>query len=151
VVTPSRKAIEPAAPRRRPEVHTPVPAPTQSSWSGGMITATAVAVVAVVVVGYLTIGGGLGPAAVPGAKPPNTVTDPPAKGPAPASVAVQRQNDDDATEAFMLVTKGRLDAAAAIVERIRRRDPNYNGLKNLEDALDLARQAERGGGRKPGQ
>jgi hypothetical protein len=63
--------------------------------------------------------------------------------------AIQKQNDDDATDAFQLVYKSRLDEAAALVERIRKRDPNYNGLRNLEEALALARDSERGA-RKPG-
>jgi hypothetical protein len=63
--------------------------------------------------------------------------------------AIQTQNDDDATAAFQLLYKGRLDEAAAILARIRKRDPNYNGLRNLEEALALARKSDPAP-RKPG-
>jgi hypothetical protein len=118
-----------------------------------------------VVVGLLAVGSiavlmlrGDGPSS---AQPP-AVTNPevpPAVAPAPSRPvspparviddAIQTQNDDDATVAFQLVYKGRLDEAATIVARIRKRDPNYNGLRNLEEALALARDSERAT-RKPG-
>jgi serine/threonine protein kinase len=153
-------AIEAPAVRRRSETGPPAPAPAaaSSSWASGRT-------IALVVVGLLAVGSiavlmmrGDGPSS---AQPP-AVTNPevpPAVAPAPSRPvspparviddAIQTQNDDDATVAFQLVYKGRLDEAATIVARIRKRDPNYNGLRNLEEALALARDSERAT-RKPG-
>jgi tetratricopeptide (TPR) repeat protein len=156
---PPRPAAAPPAARRRTETVAPIPPPAASSWtSGRTIAAATVGLVAVgSLAAFLMRGGGPAPTQPPPiTKPAVPPTLAPANPPRPVSPAprvvddaIQTQNDDDATAAFQLLYKGRLDEAAAILARIRKRDPNYNGLRNLEEALALARKSDPAP-RKPG-
>jgi tetratricopeptide (TPR) repeat protein/predicted Ser/Thr protein kinase len=128
---------------------------------GRMIPVAAVVSIAAVVAAVYFMSGGTAPQkpsiTTPAAttRPNTTVTPPPsvrppAQPPRDATDKIRIQNDDDATEVNQLLLKSQIDAAEVVVQRIRKRDPRYEGLRDLEAAIARAREYERAAGRKPG-
>jgi serine/threonine protein kinase len=73
------------------------------------------------------------------AAPPPVLTPPVVTAPPVAATDV---NGPDVTKAYDAITNGRVDDAARILGAIRRRDPQYAGLKPLQAAIDNQRAFE---------
>lgn len=125
--------------------------PARPAWHG--IAVGAVVLIAAGSVAAVMMGGRTSPPSpavtAPPAGPPSGARplNPPAR---PINDAITKQNDDDSMIAYQHVLKSRLDDATVLLEAIRKRDPNYEGLKDLESTIRAAREAERAALRKPG-